>query len=34
MVGCQLLWHLIEHGGLSVTVAGKRTWWVVSYCGR
>ena len=34
MVGCQLLWQVREQAGLSVTVAGKRTSWAVSYCGR
>ena len=45
-MGCQLLWQVREHGGLSVnvqvreqaglsvTVAGKRTRWAVSYRGR
>ena len=31
---CQLLWHVREPDGLSVTLTGKRTRWAVSYCGR
>ena len=34
MIDFQLLWQAREHVGLSATVAGKRTEWAVSYCGR